>query len=170
MPTLELAHQQTEIVPAKEEYRHIPVREGFDFDQIIRDAQKIRGNLAGRALYLVVFRSKRSPHANPEAITAADNAAYAEASSSPDLVSYFRGEVDEDGYALSMCLWTSAKAAFEAFHGPDHQQAVEQVEVFYEGNHSVEFYSIIPSDEEILFIEHKHPQSRKEEATSHANI
>jgi hypothetical protein len=161
MPTLG-ATRQTEITPVRPDWRHVPVQEGFDFPEIIRDVEKIRGNLAGRALYLVVFRSKRSPNANPEDIANADDAAYEEASVSPELASYFRGEADDDGCALSMCLWTSARAAFDAFHGPDHQKAVSRVDEFYEGNYSIEFYSVIPSDEGLLFIEHKHPQKSKD--------
>ena len=67
MPTLLSGETpiQTEINPVHEDYRDLPIREGFDFNQIIRDVQDVRGNLVGRALYLVVFRSKQSPNADP---------------------------------------------------------------------------------------------------------
>ena len=162
MPTLEATPTlpQTEIYPVHEDYRDLPIREGFDFDQIIRDVQDVRGNLAGRALYLVVFRSQQSPDADPTEIETADDAAYEEASQSPELLSYFRGSVDQlSKRALSMCLWTSAKAAFEAVHGPDHQSAASRAQEFYGDNYSIEFYSIVPSDDGLLFVEHKHPQT-----------
>lgn len=151
---------QTAITPADEGYRELPIREGFDFDQIIRDVQDVRGNLAGRALYLVVFRSERAPHADPAEIEAADDAAYEDASKSPELLSYFRGSVDKlSKRALSMCLWTSARAAFEAVHGPDHQSAASRAEEFYGDKYGIEFYSLIPSDDGLIFVEHKHPQT-----------
>lgn len=161
MPTAELAPTtQTTIFPSREDYRDIPTEEGFDWRQIVTDVEKIRGNLAGRALYLVVFRSTRAEGADPQAIESADDAAYEEASKSPDLLSYFRGDLDEFNRAVSMCLWTNARAAFDAVHGTDHQKAVSQVDEFYEGNYSIEFYSVVPSDEDILFVPHKHPQKR----------
>lgn len=162
MPTLLSGETltQTEIHPVHEDYRELPIREGFDFDRIIQNVQDVRGNLAGRALYLVVFRSQQSPDADPTEIEAADDAAYEEASQSPELLSYFRGSVDQlSKRALSMCLWTSAKAAFEAVHGPDHQSAASRAPEFYGDNYSIEFYSIVPSDDGLLFIEHKHPQT-----------
>lgn len=162
MPTLLSGETpiQTEINPVHEDYRDLPIREGFDFNQIIRDVQDVRGNLVGRALYLVVFRSKQSPNADPIEIEATDDAAYEEASRSPELLSYFRGSVDQlSKRALSMCLWTSAKAAFEAVHGPDHQSAASRAPEFYGDGYSIEFYSIVPSDDGLVFVEHKHPQS-----------
>lgn len=166
MPALTEALPQTEITPARDNYRDLPIREGFDFDQIIRDVQDVRGNLAGRALYLVVFRSEQAPTADPAEITAADDAAYEEASQSPELLSYFRGDVDQlSKRALSMCLWTSAKAAFEAVHGPDHQSAATRAQEFYGDNYSIEFHSIVPSSDGLVFVEHKHPQAARNSET-----
>lgn len=159
MPTLEAV--QTEIMPAHPDYRTLPIEEGFDWPQIVRNQEKIRGNLTAKALYLVVFRSEKLPEADPEEIKSADDAAHDEARRSPDYMEYFQGDRDENDRALSMCLWRSARAAFEAVHGPDsvsHRYAADQAERFYGSNYSIEFYSLVPSDDGVLFVEHKHPQ------------
>jgi hypothetical protein len=166
MPTLEAARQQTEITPTNGDYRHKPIQEGFDFDEIISETEKIQGNLAGKALYLVVFRSKLRPGADTSRVALLDGAAHDEALMSPDLYAYFQGERDENNEALSMCLWGNARAAFEAVHGKDsvkHREAASSAEEFYGDDYSIEFYSILTAIEGLVFVQHQHPQIKKEE-------
>jgi hypothetical protein len=167
MPTLEAVRlPQTEISPVDEDYRHKPIEEGFDFEKIIDDTEKIRGNLAGKALYLVVFRSKLKPGADKSKVALLDAAAHEEALTSDEFYAYFQGERNEDDEALSMCLWGDARAAFEAVHGAgaqSHREAAASADELYGDNYQIEFFSILKTLEGLVFIRHQHPQINKEE-------
>lgn len=171
MPTLEALRQQTEIAPVDEDYRHKPIQEGFDFNKIIDDTQRIRGSLAGKALYLVVFRSKLNDGVDENYVTQLDNGAHEEALTSEELYAYFQGERDENNEALSMCLWGSAKAAFDAVHGENsvkHKKAADSAPELYGDNYDIEFYSILLAVEGLVFVRHQHPQVKKQEEVQRA--
>jgi hypothetical protein len=166
MPTRE-AVRQTEITPVDEDYRYKPIQEGFDFEKIISDTEKIRGNLAGKALYLVVFRSKLKPGADTSKVTQLDAAAHEEALTSDEFYAYFQGERNDEHEALSMCLWGSAQAAFEAVHSADsvsHREAAASADELYGDNYEIEFFSILKTLEGLVFIRHQHPQTKKTES------
>ena len=163
MPVAE-ALRQTVIEPMDDEYRHKPIREGFDFDRIINDTERIRGSLAGKALYLVVFRSKLNEGADEDRVARLDAAAHEEALTSPELYAYFQGERNENNEALSMCLWGSSKAAFEAVHGENsvsHKEAADSAPELYGENYDIEFYSILIAVEGLVFVRYEHPQTKK---------
>ena len=159
MPVAE-ALRQTDITPVDEDYRHKPIQEGFDFDRIINDTEKIRGSLAGKALYLVVFRSKLNEGADEDYAAQLDAGAHEEALRSPELYAYFQGDRDENNEALSMCLWGDARAAFEAVHGENsvqHKKAADSAPELYGENYDIEFYNLLLSIEGLIFVRHKHP-------------
>lgn len=107
MPTAELA--KPAVVPY-EEYLDLPVEQAFAWSEVITDIEKVRGSLAAKALYLVVFESKRAEGADPEYIAALDTAAHKEAEESEDLLYYYADTPNEEGRARSWCLWTDDKS------------------------------------------------------------
>ena len=170
MPTLEVT--RSAIAPVSPDYREQPVEEGFDWPEIIRDLEKIHGNLTARALYLVVFESVRNPDANPEVIAALDHAAHEEAKESAALLHYYADTPDEHGRALSWCLWTDDKAAREAIGGPAHIEAMSRAREFYGDNYAVKLYSVVPAEDKVIFVPHSHPtiKTNHSEEYHNANI
>jgi hypothetical protein len=132
-----------------EDYRILPITEGFDWQGIIETLADRRQ--LDEKLYLVVFRSIRQPEVDPAHVTALDTAAHEEAERSDALLHYFPGELDEDRRAMSWCLWTDMDSAREALSGPAHQDAVRQARDLYEA-FAVELYDVyLPGNEDIVF-------------------
>lgn len=167
MPIL-LEPRQIEIAPPKVNPFDRPVEKAFPWSTIIHDAEQVHGNLRAnpRPLALYVFRSLILPGADTHKIAAADDAAYAAITGSPELsdqlISYYRGERDKQGRALSMCLWKTAEAALQAVHGNNaeaHRYAADQTQEFYGDNWSLETWSLLPTDHGALFVPHSNPHS-----------
>lgn len=144
----------------RSDYRVQSVEDGFDWPEIICDLEKIHGNMTAKALYLVVFESEREPDADPETIATLDQAAHDEARQSSALLHYYADIPDENGIALSWCLWTDDQAARDAINGPAHREAMSRTHEFYGDNYIVKLYSVVPADEEIIFVSHTHPSSK----------
>lgn len=152
------------VQPVSHDHLDLTIEEAFAWQEIIDGIQQerrkggdIRFNLAGRALYLVVFESLRDENANPELIAELDHAAHQEALGSLALLHYYADTPNEEGKARSWCLWLDDKSAREAVSGPAHQEAMGRAPEFYRDNYTVRLFSVIPHDEGILFYEHKHP-------------
>lgn len=158
MPTLE-AMSET-VAPLTDEYLDLPVEEAFAWRDIITDIEKVRGNLTARALYLVVFESTRAEGADANIIAALDHNAHEEAKQSEDLLYYYADTPNEEGRARSWCLWTNDKSARAAVGGPAHQEAMGRASEFYGYNYAVTLFSVIPSDESVIFVPHAHPSAR----------
>lgn len=176
-----LLPKQTEIVPAREDYRSSDIREGFDWPTIIRDFEQDRGiNLrtGSKVLHLWEFGSIVRPDVDPRRIEEADDAAYDAVRSSPNLLAYFRGTKnehgewaarDKNGFSLSFCVWDDYTAAFNAVHGPSaekHRHAAGQADDFYEQWY-LETRTIVPSDDSVIIIDHNNPHSRKSKGFIH---
>lgn len=156
------------IVPVIENPFESNIQDAFDWQKAIVDAEHVHGNLRAnpRPLALYVFRSIILPSADTEKITQADDAAYDAIANSPELndqlISYYRGDRDNSGRVLSMCLWKTAKAALQAVHGKNaeaHRYAASQAQEFYGDNWSLETWSLLPTDDGALFIPHDNPHS-----------
>ncbi len=157
MPTTEAV--LPEIAPIVPDYRERRIEEGFDWQKTIHDLQKIHGNLTARALYLVVFTSQRAEGADAELIAELDHAAHEEAKESPALLHYYADTPDEEGRALSWCLWLDDKSARQAVGGPAHQEAMSRTNEFYGKNYAVRLYSVIPAEDKVIFVPHTHPSA-----------
>ena len=142
-----------------EGYLDKSVEEAFRWKEIIRDIESMRGSLAAKALYLVVFESTRNEDANRELIAALDQAAHEEAKESPALLHYYADTPDENGRSRSWCLWLDDKSARAAVGGPAHQEAMSRTREFYGTNYAVKLFSVIPHDEGITFVPHSHPRT-----------
>jgi len=167
MPTL-AERRQIDIAPPLQNPFEQNIEDAFEWNHIITQAETVHGNLRTnpRPLALYVFRSIILPNVDTTKIAEADDAAYAAITGSPDLndqlISYYRGERDLQGRALSMCLWKTAQAAMKAVHGNNaeaHRYAAEQTQEFYGDNWSLETWSVLPTDNGALFIPHDNPHS-----------
>lgn len=167
MPTY-APSRQIEIAPALVNPFEQNVEQAFPWTDIISDAEQVHGNLRAnpRPLALYVFRSIVLPGVDTHKIAQADDAAYAAITGSSELseqlISYYRGERDEKGRALSMCLWKTAAAAMQAVHGNNaeaHRYAADQTQEYYGDNWSLETWSLIPTDQNVLFVPHNNPHS-----------
>lgn len=163
MPTAELA--KPTVIP-NGEYLDLPIEQAFAWPEIITDIEKVRGSLAAKALYLVVFESTRAEGADPEQIAALDAAAHEEAEESEDLLYYYADTPNEEGRAKSWCLWTDDKVARAATRGPAHREAASHAREFYGNDYAIKLFSVIPHDEGIVFVPHAHPSSQREEANN----
>lgn len=135
-------------------YRNLPIEQGFNWPKLLREVSDYLGYQQDN-YYLVVFRSTRWPgEDNASLIESLDTAAFTEAKTrKPDaLLHYFAGQVDEEGRALSWCLWTDRESAREALSGPAHRQAAHAARNLYE-SYGVEGFNVYPGldDESIVF-------------------
>ncbi len=114
-----------EITPIRPDYATAPLEKSFDWPDILRQVRTAY-NLPPelRTLYLVVFPSKRLPNADEGELAWNDDRAHREAMLSPAFLTYFQGELDDEGNCRSFCLWTDRTEAWEASHGPAHTTAV----------------------------------------------
>jgi hypothetical protein len=167
MPTI-LGSRQIEIAPPLADPFEQPLERLFPWSTIIQEAEQVHGNLRAnpRPIAGYAFRSLILPNADTRDIAEADDAAYAAITGSEELsnqlITYYRGERDEKGRALSMCLWKTAEAAFQAVHGVNahkHRHAANQTKEYYGENWSLETYSLLPADNGVLFIPHDNPHS-----------
>ena len=151
------------VEPLSPDYRTLPITEGFDWPKIIDDIARTR-ELGSEKLYLVVFRSIRKYEADETLaaeldafVTQLDDAAHTEAKSSSELLHYFTDKLDEEGRAMSWCLWTERTAARQALSGPAHQLAVRHAPDLYEDS-TIEAYDVhLFEDREVVFdLKYKH--------------
>jgi hypothetical protein len=121
-----------DVEPLYENYRDLPIHESFNWHKLIGEVTDTLGNQQSD-YFLVVFRSKRLPgDTNAARIGQLDTDAYLEATRSNALLKYFAGDIDEDGRALSWCLWTDQQSARAALNGPAHREAVQAAHELYE--------------------------------------
>jgi hypothetical protein len=115
-PVLHRACQQ--ISPIHPDYATRPIQDSFSWSSSLAGCQFDR-------LYLVVFRSVRSPKADLDLLREHDNRAYAEALESGGLLLYFKGHANERRECLSFCLWETREQAIEAAGAASHQSAAD---------------------------------------------
>ena len=141
------------INPISSKYHQMSVQAAFDWSQIIADAKKAHG-LNKEPLYLVAFRSKLKRDADVEALLAHDTRAHDAAKESPALLHYFGGRPDNEGFALSFCLWSDREAAKSLALEARHKAAIQMVR-HYE-SYALEKYEIHHADGAISFRLHEH--------------
>lgn len=86
---------------------------------------------SAREWYVVAFRSRRSPAADPVKLARADRLAHEEAVESGGLLGYWYGsaEGNAEGANLATCVWMSRAHALAANVGPRHMEAVALAKV-----------------------------------------
>jgi hypothetical protein len=82
-------------------------------------------------MYVVDFGSLLKSVANRDLIKQLDNAAHREAKALPGFLLYFRGDLDQQGYNRSFCVWRSMEEARAAAHKPHHMAAVRAAKQMY---------------------------------------
>jgi hypothetical protein len=121
------------IEPLRQDYARwdVPVWASFD----LADIAERTGVLPGQEVCGVFFRSHYREGLTEERLWVfrqKDREAHEEAKGSPAFLVYFKGDVDEEGYCLSFCLWTSHTEAAAASQGPLHQEAAALAPEFYD--------------------------------------
>lgn len=143
-------HTDLEVIPTAVDYSRLPITEAFDWHAILHHVEQTREEQDIQPLYLVVFRSQLKSGANIALLHEHDSNAHKAALESPALIHYFGGDPDEEGYALSFCLWTDAIEAKAISRDSRHAAAVEMVSMY--DSYSLEKYDIYHNNEEIMFI------------------
>ena len=115
----------SELTPLVPDCATRPIEESFNWQEWARGSGE-------RTAYLVVFRSKRKPMADPVLLEAYDFGAYLGAQTVPGLIQYYRGLPDEDGHCVSFCFWERRDDAVHASRHPLHSSAVAIVDQVYE--------------------------------------
>lgn len=122
------------LVPVSDRYALLPVAEAFTWATCAED-------IPPGEWYMVAFRSTRRLESDEARLTAYDDRAHAEATTSPGFVHYFKGPHDDLGRCLSFCLWTGRAAARAASGRPAHVDAVGLTHEAYSA-YSLEFHRI----------------------------
>lgn len=112
------------IAPLHADYATAPIGEGFTWQECLNPIPEGQW-------YLVVFRSRRKETADLDLLTSADDRAFAEAGTTPGLLHYFRGQLNERRECLSFCLWENQEQAQAAAARPLHQSAATLVNEMY---------------------------------------
>lgn len=126
--------------------------DGFDWQEVRQHLDEIKGELAEKAVFLVMFTSTQREDLSEDdkiLMTDLDKASHEEADKSEALVYYFADVPDALGRAVSWCLWTDRQAAADALHGDSHKQAIQLAKdgKFYE-RYNVHFYAVKPDEEQ----------------------
>jgi hypothetical protein len=150
MPTSELEGyvdlpiaEQFKISPLRHDYATADIRDSFNWEKAMDLARDQRGVDDGQELYLFVFRSRLNIDISSELykdLLVADHEALEEAKANKNgeqsgLLCYFAGEPDEEGYCLSLCLWTSREAALSR-NGKKHGEAMEFAKLAYDEDYT----------------------------------
>jgi hypothetical protein len=106
---------EREITPISSNYQTEPIETSFDWEEIL-------SHFDGTEFYLFEFRSKLRPTANLALIKDLDNKAY-EAAKKLNILYYFRGTTNQDGYNVSWCLWSELHLAKLASETDEHEGA-----------------------------------------------
>lgn len=132
-----------EVMPLTSEFATLAIDEAFDWNEVIYNAA-VRRSLGNKALYLVVFRSKLKKDVDTTPLLEHDRRAHAAAAESPSLIYYFGGFPNQQGEALSFCLWENAEDARSVSRDSRHVDATKMVS-FYE-RYSIERYNVSLED------------------------
>ncbi len=111
-------------------FRQLPIEQGFDWASIIENAKKLKPLDSSRPLYLVVFRSKLKPDADVVLLHEHDSRAHEAAKRSPALIHYYADTADEEGRALSFCIWSDREKARIVSRDPDHAAATKLTSMY----------------------------------------
>ncbi|WP_038039886.1 hypothetical protein [Thermorudis peleae] len=104
--------------PLTPSYQTAPITTAFNWDEALADIET-------GEWYLVVFRSQRKTTANEVLLTEFDDEAYEEAMATGGLLCYFAGELDDERYCLSFCVWRSQADAQRSARLPKHARAAQ---------------------------------------------
>lgn len=141
--------------PLSPDYAQLPITEGFDWTNIIAAARQQHDLIEATPWYLVVFRSKLREGVDTTLLLEHDAKAHQAAQESPALLHYFGGRPDEEGRALSFCLWSDEAEAKSISRDSRHAAAVKMVSLYE--SYSVEKYDV--RHEEAIVLHRKSPGS-----------
>jgi hypothetical protein len=114
---IEAVHRACQqISPVYPDYATRSIQDGFSWSSSLADC-------TFEQLYLVVFRSVRRTSADLDLLREHDDRAYQKALESGGLLRYFKGEANERGGCLSLCLWETREQAIEAAGAASHRSA-----------------------------------------------
>lgn len=129
-----------QIEPTTPDYIELPIDVAFNWDAIVSDARQYHELESTQPLYLVAFRSQLKVEADKALLLEHDARAHDAAKESPALLHYFAGEPDEQGRALSFCLW-SDEAEAKSISRDSRHAAATQMTTMYE-SYSLEKYDV----------------------------
>jgi hypothetical protein len=141
--SIQVAEQEKDdftITPVREDYAYQGIQDGFDWEDIIARAKQHHELDTDNPLYLVVFRSQLKAGVDTALLLHHDHQAHEAAKQSPALLYYFGGEPDEEGRALSFCLWSDQEEAKELSKDARHMAARKMVSMYE--SYSLEKYSL----------------------------
>ncbi|KAI4747351.1 hypothetical protein E4T50_02349 [Aureobasidium sp. EXF-12298] len=122
--------------PVREDYATAEYTKSFNFAQVM-ETLKFLSREEGYTwkkteFYVVSFRSKLSPDADPEKLFQLDAYSHQEAMASGGLLKYWYGVKDQDRRNLATCFWESRQHARDGGRGPWHAKARAAAAVWYE--------------------------------------
>ncbi|KAH0377486.1 hypothetical protein KCU92_g9207, partial [Aureobasidium melanogenum] len=120
----------------REDYATAEYTKSFNFAQVM-ETLKFLSREEGYTwkkteFYVVSFRSKLSPDADPEKLFQLDAHSHQEAMASGGLLKYWYGVKDQDRRNLATCFWESRQHARDGGRGPWHAKARAAAAVWYE--------------------------------------
>jgi hypothetical protein len=130
------------ISPTHPDYATLPIEDGFDWASLFR--------CTFDSLYLIVFRSLRSPEADLHLLREHDDRAFEEALISGGLLRYFKGQANERGECLSFCLWETREQAIRAAGAPRHRSAAGISAQMY-SSYILDRYWLKKAEENLVF-------------------
>ncbi|KAG9524267.1 hypothetical protein KCV07_g1916, partial [Aureobasidium melanogenum] len=130
------ANALTFFQPVRENYATAEYTKSFNFAQVM-ETLKFLSREEGYTwkkteFYVVNFRSKLSPDADPEKLFQLDAYSHQEAMASGGLLKYWYGVKDQDRRNLATCFWESRQHARDGGRGPWHAKARAAAAVWYE--------------------------------------
>lgn len=140
---------ELQVEPAIPDYAEAPIEEAFDWKEIVRLAREQRVLDESIPLYLVVFRSRLKMGVNTSFLLAHDASAHTAALESPALIHYFADEPDEQGRALSFCLWSDREEARRVSRDSRHTAAARMITLY--ASYSIERYDVYHGDRAVTF-------------------
>ncbi|KAH0044096.1 hypothetical protein KCU78_g475, partial [Aureobasidium melanogenum] len=130
------ANALTFFQPVRENYATAEYAKSFNFAQVIKTLRflsKEEGYTWKKTeFYVVSFRSKLSPDADPQRLFQLDAYSHQEAMASGGLLKYWYGVKDQNRRNLATCFWESRQHARDGGRGPWHAKARAAAAVWYE--------------------------------------
>lgn len=133
------------VEPAMSNYVEAPIAEAFDWKQIISHAKEQRDLIENTPLYLVVFRSQLKDGVDTSSLLEHDANAHSAALESPALIHYYADIPDEQGRAVSFCLWTK-RISRDSLHAA----AAKMITLY--ASYSIEKYDVRHDDWDVTLL------------------
>jgi hypothetical protein len=139
-----------QIEPAHLDYTRMPIDRAFDWDSVVSSLKRYHGIETTDPMYLVVFRSQLKEGADVSLLLEHDTRAHQAAQESSALIHYFGGEPDEQGRAVSFCLWNDEAEAKAISKDSRHIAATKMISMYE--SYSLEKYDVYHDNEPVLLV------------------